>query len=166
MILMIVEALENPYLLWKIRCLADYQFRKGAGKELFPENVTLALSKRTGRIRYIYLNGELLATIRPSDGLLTLTVEGAERLMKAKCSKRMLVVVQDDVSSFIQKGRNVFAKHVVSASEEIRPGEEVIVVDSKSNILAVGKAILSGKEMKFFNRGVAVQVRKGSLEKG
>jgi archaeosine-15-forming tRNA-guanine transglycosylase len=31
--------------------------------------------------------------------------------------------------------------------------------------LAVGRAILSGKEMKAFSRGVAVRVRRGVAEK-
>ena len=156
---------EKAYLLRKVRCVADYQFGKGAGEKLFPSDIVFVLSKRTGRVRLIYIEEELLATIRPTDGLLTLTVEGAERLIEAECSKNLLVVVQDDVSSFIEKGRNVFAKHVVSASEEIRPGEEVIAVNSKSKVLAVGRAKLSGREMKFFDRGVAVQVRRGRSEK-
>ncbi|MDH5439513.1 MAG: pseudouridine synthase [Candidatus Bathyarchaeota archaeon] len=157
---------EKAYLLRKVRCVADYQFGKGAGEKLFPSDIVFVLSRRTGRVRLIYLNDELLATVRPTDGLLTLTVEGAERLIAAECSKNLLVVVEDDVSPFIERGRSVFAKHVVFASEEIRPGEEVIVVNSKSKVLAVGRAKLSGREMKFFDRGVAVQVRRGRAEKG
>lgn len=156
---------QKAYLLRKVRCVADYQFGKGAGEKLFPENVTFGLSRRTGRIRYIYLDGELLATLKPTSGLLTLTIRGAQRLIEAECSKNVLVVVQDDASPFIEKGRNVFARHVVSASEEIRPGEEAIIVNLKRKILAVGKAILSGQEMRFFKRGVAIQVRRGSAEK-
>ncbi len=38
-------------------------------------------------------------------------------------------------------------------------------MNSKSKVLAVGKAILSGREMKFFERGVAVRVRRGRAEK-
>ncbi|MFQ6095130.1 MAG: PUA domain-containing protein [Candidatus Bathyarchaeia archaeon] len=157
--------LEKTYHLRKVRCVADYQFGRGAGEKLFPESATFGLSKRTGRVRYIYLDGELLATVRPSNGLLTLTVKGAERLVEAECSKDLLVVVQDNVSSFIEKGRNVFARHVVSASEEIRPGQEVIIVNSKSKVLAVGKAVLTGREMRFFKRGVAIRVRRGTAEK-
>lgn len=160
-----MRASRRAFLIRKVRCVADYQFGKGAGEELFPDDVSLVLSRRTGRVRHVYLNQELLATLRPTDGLFSLTIKGAERLMEAGCSKNLLVKVQGDVSSFIEKGRNVFAKHVVSASEEIRPREEVIVVDPDDRILAVGKALLSGREMKFFTRGVAVQVRRGTAEK-
>jgi len=156
---------DKAYFIRKIRCVADYQFGKNVGEKLFPEGVSLIFSRRTGRVRYVYLNGRLLVTLRPSDGLFSLTIEGAERLMETGCSKNMLVKVQGEVSSFIEKGRNVFAKHIISASEEIRPGEEVIVVDPENHILAVGKALLSGREMESFKRGVAVQVRKGTAEK-
>jgi len=154
----------KAYFIRKVRSVADYQFGRGMGEKLFPDDVLLVFS-RTGRVRYVYLNGELLATLRSSDGFFSLTIKGAERLMKAECSKRILVKVQEDISPFIESGRNVFAKHVVSAGDEIRPREEVIVIDSKNKILAVGKALLSGREMKYFKRGVAVQVRRGIGQK-
>ena len=58
-------------------------------------------------------------------------------------------------------GINVFAKHVKDADPEIRPGSEVIIVDEEDNLLAVGKAILNGKEMIAFKSGIAVKVRRG-----
>lgn len=156
---------DTASFLRKIRCVADYQFGKGVGEKIFPDGVSLTFSRRTGRVRYVYLDGELLATLRPSDGFLSLTINGAERLMETGCSEKMLVKVQDEISPIIERGRNVFAKHVIYADEDIRPREEVIVVNSGNKILAVGKALLSGREMKFFKRGVAVRVRKGVSEK-
>jgi len=156
---------DREYLLRKIRHVADYQFGKNVGEKLFPDNVSLTLSRRTGRVRHVYLDGKLLATLRPSDGLFSIAIAGAERLMEIGCVNAMLVKVQDEISTFIAKGRNVFAKHVVSASKEIRPSEEVVVVNSENRILAVGKALLSGNEMGFFKSGVAVRVRRGSEEK-
>ncbi len=77
------------------------------------------------------------------------------------------VKVQDDVSDFIAEGRSVFAKHVVDCDEEIRPEEEVVVIDGYDEVLAVGRAVLTGKEMKAFERGVAVRIRCGaSTEEG
>lgn len=148
-------------LLRKVRCIADYQFGRGIGEKLFPNDVMLVLSKGTGRIRYVYLDGELLATLRPKDGYFSLTIKGAKRIFDAGLHKQMMVRVQDEVSPFIEKGRNVFAKHVVEAAQNIRPGEEVIVLNQKNELLAVGKALLSGREMKAFKKGVAVLVRRG-----
>lgn len=150
--------------LKRIRSVADYQFGKGVGAKLFPENVEIAYSKRTGRIRYIYLNGERLATMRPTDGLFSLSVEGAKRIAENKKDAKCFVTVQNEVAKFISEGGDVFAAHVVKADDAIRPKDEVIVLDEHGNVLAVGKAVLSGMEMCAFKCGVAVKVRRGCLE--
>ncbi len=150
--------------LIRVRSIADYQFGKGVGEILFPDNVKIVFSKRTGRIRHIYSGSELLSTLRPRDGLLSLTIAGAKRLLIGMKPLRLWVKVQREVGSFIARGRNVFAKHVVDADENIRPQEETIVIDEDGKILAVGKALLTGKEMKLFSRGVAVHVRRGVAE--
>ena len=151
--------------LQKIRSIGDYQFGKGLGHKLFPNDVKITYSKRTGRIRHVFLNKDRLVTLRPTDGLFSLTINGAERLVEKKRRLRLCVMINDEAKPFVVVGRSVFAKHVVRADEEIRPQEEVIVVDDKSDVLAVGKAVLSGKEMKTFKKGVAVRVRRGSAEK-
>ena len=150
--------------LRRIRSVADYQFGKGVGVKLFPENVEIVRSKRTGRIRYVYLIGRRLATLRPTDGLFSLSIAGAKRIVEDVSSARCLVIVQDDVSKFIAEGGDVFAKHVVKADSSIRPKDEVIVVDESNSVLAVGRAVLSGEEMEVFPKGVAVKVRRGCLE--
>lgn len=159
-----MEKQKHADVLRRIRSIADYQFGKGIGKILFPDDVKVTYSKRTGRIRHIYLNDRLLATLRPKDGFFSLTIEGAKRIMNEAEPLRCWVKVNDDVAEFIAKGRNLFAKHVVNADEEIRPNEEVIIIDGEGNLLAVGKAVLTGREMKRFNTGVAVRVRKGIKE--
>lgn len=150
--------------LRRIRSIADYQFGKEVGIKLFPENVEIISSKRTGKIRYVYLNGKRLVTLRPKDGLFSLSIEGAKRIVKNADSARCLVTVQDDVSKFIAKGGDVFARHVVKADSDIRPKDEVIVINKKGEVLAVGRAVLSGDEMIAFTRGVAVKVRRGCTE--
>jgi len=150
--------------LWKIRCVADYQFGNGVGNILFPDNVDIVYSKRTGRVRHVYLDGKRLVTLRPRDGFFSLTVFGAKRIIEEVKPLRYWVKVQDDVSDFVAEGKSVFAKHVVDADEEIRPMEEVIVTNDKGEVLAVGKAVLTGKEMKAFKKGVAVKVRRGVAE--
>jgi predicted RNA-binding protein (TIGR00451 family) len=54
--------------------------------------------------------------------------------------------------------------HVVKTDQEIRAKDEVIVVDEGGKVLAVGRAVLSGEEMKVFKIGVAVKVRRGCKE--
>jgi len=152
--------------LQRIRSIADYQFGKGVGETLFPQNVEIVYSKRTGRIRYIFLDGKRLATMRPIDGLFSLSIEGAKRIVESGVPAKCLVTVKNDVSRFIAEGGDVFAVHVLRADNEIRPKDEVIVVNEEGEVLAVGKAMLSGEEMTAFKVGVAVKVRRGILEEG
>lgn len=147
-----------------IRSVADVQFGSGTGKTIFPDGVDVSFSRRTGRIRHVYLSGTLLATRRPTDGFFSLTIEGAQRMLSIKAS-RLSVEVEDDVADFIAEGRSVFAKHVVDCDENIRSGEEVVVVNSQRKLLAVGRAVLTGEEMRVFQNGVAVRVRQGTLNR-
>jgi predicted RNA-binding protein (TIGR00451 family) len=157
---------EKKYeMLQKIRAIADYQFGEKAGESLFPQEVSVIISKRTKRIRHVYLDDKLLATLRPTVGLFSLTIEGAQRLVENMKPPRSWVQVQDDVASFIKKGGDVFAKHVIDNDNEIRPMEEIIILDRKQRVIAVGKAVLSGDEMKAFKKGVAVKVRRGDVKK-
>ena len=150
--------------LRRIRSVADYQFGKGTGVKLFSEGVEIVRSKRTGRIRYVYLDRKRLATLRPTDGLFSLSITGAKRIAENPRSATCLVTVRHDVSRFIAGGSDVFAKHVVKADCDIRPKDEVIILDARGEVLAVGRAVLSGEEMIAFTRGVAVKVRRGCME--
>jgi 7-cyano-7-deazaguanine tRNA-ribosyltransferase len=148
-------------VLTKLRAIADYQFGLGTGDKLFPENIEVQFSPRTGRIRFINLDGKRLATLRPTDGFLSLSIKAAkimaENTPKAKC----FVTIKTEVSSFISKGGDVFAVHVVKVSDDIRVKDEVIVLDEAGKVLAVGRAMLSSNEMIAFKTGVAVKVRHG-----
>jgi predicted RNA-binding protein (TIGR00451 family) len=151
----------TPLQLRKIIGIANYQFGEHAGSLLFDRKIRIVCSKRTGRIRHIYRDGMLMATLRPKDGYLALTPHGA-RLVLSKLERAPnLVIVQKDVSEFIRAGGDVFAKHVTRADTHIRPAEEVIVTDEDGLLLGVGRSILSGEDMKHFRRGVAVRIRRG-----
>ena len=145
----------------RIRSTADYQFGKGVGAKLFPENVEILYSKATGRIRYINLNGERLATLRPTDGLLSLSIAAAQRIVEDATSAQCFVTVRNDVAQFIASGGDVFAVHIVKADDAIHAKDEIVVVDKSGKVLAVGRAMLSSAEMQAFKTGVAVKVRHG-----
>lgn len=150
--------------LTRIRSTADYQFGKGVGAKLFPENVDIEYSKATGRIRYVHLNGIRLATLRPTDGLLSLSITAAQIVAENRGSAKCFVTVQNDVSKYIADGGDVFAVHVVVVDEKVRAKEEVIILDEDQRVLAVGRALLSADEMLAFKTGVAVKVRRGSAK--
>ncbi len=148
----------------KVRTIADYQFGKGVGAKLFPENIEIQLSPRTGRIRYINLNGERLATLRPTDGLLSLSIKAAktvaEKIPEAKC----FITVKNDVAPYIAKGGDVFAVHAVKVDDEVGAKDEVIVIDEDRNVLAVGRTLLSSGEIRAFKTGAAMKTRHGAKE--
>jgi len=148
--------------LLKIRSIANYQFGCGVGTLLFPDQVEIVKSRSTGRIRKVLLNKELLATLKPTDGLFSLSINGAKRLAGTPSLDRFKVVVSDSVEEFIRSGKSVFARHVLYASPEIRPYDEVIVVNSRGDVLACGRALLNSEEMLRFRLGVAVKVRAGN----
>ncbi len=152
--------MEGRFLRY-VRVLADYQFGMGAGKALFPETCEFIISPKTGKVRQITDRGVRIATVRPESGMLSVSVEGARRLMEVFEFPKLRVAVDHRVGEFIAEGKNVFAKHVISVDPSIRANDEVIVVDSSDELLATGKAILSAHEMLEFGRGVAVSVRHG-----
>ncbi|MBS7658010.1 MAG: PUA domain-containing protein [Candidatus Bathyarchaeia archaeon] len=149
--------------LIKLRSIANYQFGKNVGEKLFPKDSVIVKSKNTGKIRYIYYNNKLLATLRAKDGLLALTLDGAERILKVK-NLYCKVKIKNEAAKHVAEGKNVFAKHIIEVDDALRPQDEVIVVDENDNLVAVGKAVLSGEEMKSFKHGVAIKVRRGKLD--
>jgi len=147
-------------LLKAVRDIADYQFGRGAGEKLFPEGCRVQLSKRTGKPRYVYLGEDLLATIRYPDNLLALTLKGAERLRQVLGEKARRVIVKEEAVEKLRKGMNLAAGDLVFCSDDIRPGDEVVVEGENGRILAVGRAVVSAQTMREVGSGVIVRVRK------
>ena len=145
----------------KLIGVGNYQFGRGVGAVLFNRKVLIECSRKTGRIRHVYLKGKLMATLRPKDGYLALTPAGASVILDEVKQTSNLVVVDSTVSDAIRIGGDIFAKHVVRADRGLRPGEEAIVIDEQGVLLGVGSAVLSGREMTNFKRGVAVNLRRG-----
>ena len=142
-----------------IMAVAEYQFGGGAGdafKDAFVE-----LSRKTGMPRQIKAKGKHLATFRAEDGLLTLGIEGARGLHALLPFPRMRVVVNGDAEPFARRGKNVFAKFVVDADPGIRPYDEVLIVNERDELLATGQTLLNGEELRVFQTGLAVKVRRG-----
>jgi conserved protein with predicted RNA binding PUA domain len=154
--------MENP--VGKVRSIADYQFGKGVGAKLFPDNIEIQLSPRTGRIRYINLDGERLATLRPTDGVLSLSIKAARLMAQNTPEAKCFVTVKNDVSKYIAAGGDVFAVHVVKVDDAVGAKDEVIAIDEDGKVLAVGRTLLSSGEMRAFKTGAAVKVRHGTKE--
>lgn len=144
--------------------IADYQFGKGIGKELFPEGSTFQLS-RTKRVRQVFYSGKRIATARAKDGFFTLSIEGASIVHRLLPGEKLRVVVSDDAAPFVEAGKTAFAKHIVEIDPELRAGEEVLVTDNADRLLATGQLLLSPAEILSLDSGAAVDVRVGITSK-
>ena len=152
---------QEDFDLKKIKAIADYQFGKGVGNFLFSGNVKIIKSKNTGKIRNVIVDGNHVASMRAEDGFFTLRVEGAKRLHAGFSYPKLRVAVTDDSAEFNRAGKNVFSKFVIDADRNIRPGDEVLIVNKKDELLAVGKTLMNRHEMLHFRKGMCVKVREG-----
>jgi 7-cyano-7-deazaguanine tRNA-ribosyltransferase len=87
-------------------------------------------------------------------------MEGARMLMTVLPPHAMRVTIQDEPAEFAAKGNNVFAKFVVECDPDVRPGDSVLVVNTKGALAAVGRALMVRSEMLAFKRGIAVRVKE------
>lgn len=156
--------LEYDADLLRAKATSRYQFGIEATEALFRGTIEIVTSKKTGKIRNIISDGEHVLSMRASDGLYTLRPEGAKRVMSAVPSPKMRVVAMDDAIPFVSQGRNMFCQFVIDMDEELRPMEEVIIVDKNDNFAATGRMLLTKNEVESFPKGIAVKVRSGNDE--
>jgi len=141
--------------------VADYQWGAGAGGALFDAGDLDVTHTSSGRPRQVKSDAGRLVTYA-TDGRFTLGLAGGKRLNDALSDGRYRVVVGDESEPFVREGRNAFAKFVSDADPAIRPGDEVLLTHERGDVLAVGRAELSGQGMLDFETGVAVFVRDGA----
>ncbi len=146
----------------RAKAVARYQFGIDAADALFREPIELVKSKKTGKIRNVISDGEHVLSMRAGDGMYTLRMEGAKRIVAAVSAPYMRVAVVEDSVPFVSEGRNAFAQFVLSCDPDIRPMEEVIVTDPSDRPIATGRAFLTAFEMGSMKKGMAVKVRSGS----
>jgi len=148
--------------LARLRAVADYQFGGGAGAALFPPAEELEVTHSTsGRPRQVRAAAGRLVSYG-TDGRFTLGLEGGRRLVAALPAPTARVVVGSESEPFVRDGKNVFAKFVQAVDDDVRPNDEVAVVHTEGDVLAVGRAELAADAMRDFETGMAVKVRAGA----
>jgi uncharacterized protein with predicted RNA binding PUA domain len=152
----------DKWTIEQLRKIAQYQFGDDFAAILVPDDITITISKKTKKVREILLGDNRIATIRPTDGYFSIGLFGAQLILASTKTPKHRVIVQNDVSEFIIEGRNVFAKHVKNVDSTIQPEDEVIVVNEKDELLAIGKAQIPAEYMLAFKKGIAVKVRYGA----
>ncbi|MCL1904985.1 MAG: DUF5591 domain-containing protein [Methanomassiliicoccaceae archaeon] len=129
-----------------MRSVLRFQFGKDAADELMDGTDV------TGKFPYwkMHSGKKQLGMLTAERGMISLTVEGAERL--AKINKNVV-----EMLDFEMKG-NLFAVGVSKADHSLRIGDEAVVT-LKGEVKGVGVAMMSGAEMEDLKRGIAVKMR-------
>ena len=140
----------------KLHHTIDALFGNGVSKFL-PKKIEITYSKKNGRIRSVFHDEKLLCTLR-IDGGLAITPLFAQMLLKSKKFKEYCLEIDIDSKPFIEEGRSVFCNHVVWCGKNIQISSDVPVL-FKSNVIAVGRAVLSSDMIQSQNRGVAIKIR-------
>ena len=149
----------TDWTLRKLKAVFSYQWGRHVENLADASGLQVVLSRNTGKIRFVKDGEDILFTMVPTTGLLTPTYSGGQRLLSSGINREYIVTMDNEVAEFVADGKSALAKFVKEAHEDLRAGEEVLVVDEAGGLLATGKALLTGKEMMQFSRGAAVQIR-------
>src|SRR2546423_1518150 len=145
----------------RVRATADYQFGRGAAEALLRGTISYVISKNTGKVRNVVVDGDHVLSLRAEDGLFTLKAAGAQRLHGAFQAPRLRVVIESDAVPFVREGKNVFAKFVREADPELRPGDESLVVSPDDELCAVAQSSMNRRGRLAVKRGVGAHACGG-----
>jgi len=134
-----------------LRTIADFQFGKGVGQILLPNDVRIHGKKELG-LR-VTLNKFHLLTFRQDSGLLSLSLLAGERLLGYSNN-----AVTFDGDQII--GSTIFCNAIIKADRDIRPNDEVLVTNRDGKIMAVGISQLSGRLLESMTKGKGIILRK------
>ncbi len=140
----------------KLQHSLDALFGNGTSKFL-PKDIEMTFSRKTGRIRTVFHKKKLLCTLR-IDGSLAISTYFAQILLENKKFKENCVEINSEAAPYVEQGRSVFCKHVISCGKNVQISADTPVL-FKNKVIAVGKAILSSEMISDFDRGVAIKVR-------
>ena len=151
------------FALRKVKAISDYQFGQSITDILFEDEneINFKFSKNTGKIKHVYDKGKLILNLRPTNGFFTLSLFSAKKIIEGIPPLKLRAVVMNEISDFIRIGRNVFCKHIIDIDDDLRPFDEIIVVNQENDLLAIGKLVIPVPYVRSFKTGIAIKVRKG-----
>ncbi len=153
----------KPEELDFLRAILNYQLRVNVGDHVFPEGVLLKISRNTGKIREVLTpdGNESIVSVVASTYTFNLKMYAAKIIHKHVPPPKLRVVVVNEVADdIVEQKSTVFARHIITIDDELRAGDEVLVVDESDRLLCVGRLLLSPEEVLHFIRGPAVKLRE------
>lgn len=145
----------SPSELLHLRAVAAYQWDWRVAANLVRDGEEYIVDFRRGRPRHVILEGRVYLTLRPGDGLFSLTLSSAERVREASEPPRYRVIVRRG-----EFQGSVLAPIVASIDPRLRPGDEVLVVDEDDKLLGVGRLRVPPRALEALSRGEIVRVRR------
>ena len=145
-----------------VREIIDRQFGPGCGEAVLRDGHFALMNKAPAldRMDEVIIDGKVAGTMRYDIGRGWVFLS---RMYAAKAMQRTMargkVVADDGALKPILGGSNLLAPGVLSCSEDIAAGDEVVVVDRQGQAFAAGSARMSSAEMSAGGRGMAVKVR-------
>lgn len=131
--------------------------------ELWKKNKIIITQSNTGSPKAIKMIKDDdvfdFAYYNPITGVLTLSETGAIIVFSLIDRNFKRVIVSRKEFCEYTKG-SVLAPIVKGMTTDIRPGDEVFIVDENDNLLGVGKSIISWRDFQGLRRGEVVKLRR------
>ncbi|MBK5114196.1 MAG: DUF5591 domain-containing protein [Candidatus Heimdallarchaeota archaeon] len=150
-ILMELEPISYKPNVELARTIADYQFGLDLGEQMFKDNCRIR--SKPNQPMFIMQDKKQIGVIHPETGKLTLTIDTGKILAEHE----KYFVLFDGMEL---EGSTLFSVGVVDADPQIRPTDSVIILNKKKELIGVGNALISGKDMKETKRGPAVKIKQ------
>ncbi|MCE4628347.1 MAG: hypothetical protein F7C34_04275 [Desulfurococcales archaeon] len=145
----------EPWELARIRAILEYQFDAEVASALLEGRILVETGGK-GSVRYVIVDGVRMLTLRPNDGLFSISVPAARRIVASSKPPRYRVIVRGEREI---RG-SVLVADVIEMDPELRPGDEAVVVDRDDKIIAVGRVKLPRAILDGLARGEVVRVRR------
>ena len=152
----------SPYDIDLVREVVDRQFGPGCGAKVLPDGHFPLMNKAPAldRMDEVVVDGKVVGTLRFDLGrgwTFLARMPAAQAIQGVMTGGR--VVADDGALEPILTGSNLLAPGVVSCSEGIEVGDEVVIMDREGRAFATGSARMGSRDMSPGARGMAVKVR-------
>ena len=153
----------TPSELLRLRGIAKYQFSDRVANAFFPKSSNRDLRVEVtgkGSIRGVFHGEKRLATLRPSDGLFSLSLHGAQLILNVESPPRFRVIIK--CSREISGG--ILVGDYIEMDPLLRPGDEAIVVDEHDRLIGVGRLRIPREMIPGLSRGEIVRLRRRAVK--
>ncbi|NHI83491.1 MAG: phosphoadenosine phosphosulfate reductase [Candidatus Thorarchaeota archaeon] len=150
--------------LAQARTAIDAQFGDGVGPALLPIDTTIVLNKipSLDTMFEVIAGGQIIGRLRfeipTHQYVFLLTLEGAKRI--GHLSKQKWVSMKEGVLKYLLDGANLMLPGIAGCDSGIEENDEVWVINSDGDVVAVGIARMNGRKMAKATKGFAVKIRE------